>query len=112
VSYDNPSSESQFYTLKYRPEFPDRFDAIQDARCFCGPFFNWYNKEHRHTGIGMLTPSPVHHGQAQEACVQSAATLEQAFLENPHRFKGITPKPLALPEAVWINKPKDGKDLQ
>lgn len=112
VSNDNPFSESQFKTMKYRPEFPDRFGSIQDSRGYCGPFFDWYNNEHRHTGIGMFTPAQVHFGLAQEAYAQRVAVLEEAFSVNPQRFKGRTPRPLALPEAVWINKPEDGANLQ
>lgn len=112
VSNDNPFSESQFKTMKYRPEFPDRFGSIQDSRGFCGPFFDWYNNEHRHTGIGLFTPAQVHFGQAHEAYAQRTAVLEDAFSANPQRFKGRAPKPLALPEAVWINKPNDGSNLR
>ncbi len=112
VSNDNPFSESQFKTMKYRPEFPDRFGSIQDSRGYCGPFFDWYNNEHRHTGIGMFTPAQVHFGLAQEAYAQRVAVLEEAFSVNPQRFKSRTPRPLALPEAVWINKPEDGANLQ
>jgi len=105
VSDDNPYSESQFKTLKYCPEFPDRFGSIQDTRAFCGPFFSWYNKEHRHSGIALLTPEQVHYGMAQMVNAQRARVLEAAFEKNPIRFKGKMPKPFALPKAAWINKP-------
>jgi putative transposase len=105
VSDDNPYSESQFKTLKYCPEFPDRFGSIEDARAFCGSFFSWYNKEHRHSGIALMTPEQVHYGMAQRVIAQRAGVLEAAFMRNPIRFKGKMPKPYALPEAVWINKP-------
>jgi putative transposase len=105
VSDDNPYSESQFKTLKYCPEFPDRFGSIEDARAFCGPFFSWYNKKHRHSGIALMTPEQVHYGMAQRVIAQRAGVLEAAFMRNPIRFKGKMPKPYALPEAVWINKP-------
>ena len=105
VSDDNPYSESQFKTLKYRPEFPERFGSIQDTRAFCGPFFNWYNKKHRHSGIALMTPEQVHYGIAQRVNAQRAQVLEAAFEKNPIRFKGKMPKPYPLPEAAWINKP-------
>jgi len=106
VNDDNPYSESQFKTLKYCPEFPDRFGSIQDARAFCGPFFNWYNKEHRHSGIALMTPEQVHYGKAQVVFDFRSQVLVNAFERNPLRFKGKLPKPIALPKAAWINKPK------
>lgn len=112
VSNDNPFSESHFKTLKYRPEFPERFGVIQDARAFCGPFFDWYNDEHKHTGIGMFTPAQAHYGQAEAVYVQRAAVLEAACAANPLRFKGKLPKPASLPKEVWINPPKERKNLQ
>jgi putative transposase len=105
VSNDNPYSESQFKTLKYCPEFPDRFGCIQDAREFCRLFFNWYNKEHRHSGIALMTPEQVHYGKSKIIFDFRAQVLKQAFLKNPIRFKGKLPNPLSLPKAVWINKP-------
>jgi putative transposase len=106
VSNDNPYSESQFKTLKYSPEFPDRFGSIQDARAFCWPFFIWYNKGHRHSGIALMTPEQVHYGKAQDVFDFRSQVLVEAFEKNPLRFKGNLPKPIALPEAAWINKPK------
>jgi putative transposase len=105
VSNDNPYSEAQFKTLKYCPEFPDRFGCIQDAREFCRSFFNWYNKEHRHSGIALMTPEQVHYGKSKSIFDFRAQVLNQAFLKNPIRFKGKLPNPLSLPKAVWINKP-------
>jgi putative transposase len=105
VSNDNPYSESQFKTLKYRPEFPDRFGSIQDARSFCRLFFNWYNKEHRHSGIALMTPEQVHYGQGKKVFEFRSKVLSMAFHRNPIRFKGKVPKPIKLPEAAWINKP-------
>jgi len=105
VSNDNPYSEAHFKTLKYCPEFPDRFGCIQDAREFCRSFFNWYNKEHRHSGIALMTPEQVHYGKARSIFDFRARVLKQAFLKNPKRFKGKLPNPLSLPKAVWINKP-------
>ncbi len=105
VSNDNPYSESQFKTLKYCPEFPKRFGSLQDARQFCQGFFNWYNKEHHHTGIALLTPEQVHYGLADEIISTRTQVLQSAFEKKPNRFKGKLPKVPQLPEAVWINKP-------
>jgi putative transposase len=106
VSDDNPYSESQFKTLKYRPGFPDRFGSIQDARSFCQDFFPWYNCEHRHSGIGLLTPETVHHGKAESVTDQRRMVLASAFDAHPERFVRGLPVPPSLPEAAWINKPK------
>ena len=106
VSDDNPFSESQFKTLKYRPGFPDRFGSIQDARAFCQDFFPWYNTEHRHTGIGLLTPEMVHYGKAEAVIGQRCIVLSSAFNAHPERFVRGLPVPPVLPEAAWINKPK------
>jgi putative transposase len=105
VSDDNPYSEAQFKTLKYRPDFPDRFGSIEDARAHCQAFFTWYNTTHRHSGIGLMTPETVHYGRATELTRQRSITLDAAFLANPNRFKGITPRPPDLPVAAWINPP-------
>ncbi len=107
VSDDNPYSESQFRTMKYRPEFPDRFGSIQDSRAFCQTFFAWYNDEHRHSGLGLLTPAMVHHGQAPLILAQRQEVLNAAYLLHPERFVRFAPKPAALPKEVWINKPPD-----
>jgi len=106
VSDDNPYSESQFKTLKYRPDFPDRFGSIQDARAFCQGFFAWYNYEHHHTGIGLLTPEMVHYGKAEAVINQRRIVLASAFEAHPERFVRGLPTPTPLPEAAWINKPK------
>jgi len=105
VSDDNPYSESQFRTLKYRPEFPDRFGCIQDSRAFCQLFFPWYNQEHRHSGIGMLTPAMVHFGEGPAVLARRQAVLDAAYQAHPERFVRRPPKPLPLPPEVWINKP-------
>ena len=107
VSHDHPYSEAQFNTLKYRPDFPERFGSLEDARAFCQPFFSWYNVAHRHAGIGMLTPAMVHAGRAPQVIEDRAKTLQAAFAAHPERFKGKTPAPLSLPEAVWINRPRE-----
>lgn len=105
VSNDNPFSESQFKTLKYRPEFPERFGSIEDSQSFCRPFFHWYNAEHRHSGIALLTPEMVHYGRAEEVIKAREVTLIQAYEEHPERFPGKPGTPSTLPEAAWINKP-------
>ena len=105
VSDDNPYSESQFRTLKYRPEFPDRFGCIQDSRAFCQSFFRWYNEEHRHSGVGLLTPAMVHYGQSENILRQRQDVLDVAYQRHPERFVRSAPKPPALPSEVWINKP-------
>jgi putative transposase len=105
VSNDNPYSESQFKTLKYCPEFPERFGSLQDARAFGHRFFTWYNEEHRHSGIALMTPEQVHYGKAKEIMALRTKVLSTAFESNPLRFKGRTPKSLSLPKAAWINKP-------
>lgn len=106
VSNDNPYSEAQFKTLKYCPQFPGNFGSIQDARAFCQDFFTYYNQEHRHSGIGLVTPEQIHYGIAEDIYDSRCKTLNQAFLQNPARFKGKQPIPPALPEAAWINKPQ------
>jgi putative transposase len=105
TSTDNPYSEAQFKTLKYRPEFPDRFDSIDHARAFCRTFFDWYNSHHRHSGIGLMTPSAVHHGHASELHAERQRVLTTAYTATPERFVRRPPAPPELPTAVWINKP-------
>ena len=107
VSDDNPFSEAQFKTLKYRPDFPKRFGSIQDAKQLCRSFFPWYNCEHKHSGIAMLTPETVHYGRAHEVLGQRQVALNDAFMQNPMRFKGKMPVITAAPEAAWINKPTE-----
>ena len=111
VSNDNPYSESQFKTMKYRPEFPERFGSYQDARGFCGEFFPWYNQEHHHNGLGLLTPYEVHFGKAEQQREKRALVLRRAFEKNPERFVRGLPTPPALPEQVWINKPRAAAPL-
>jgi putative transposase len=105
VSDDNPYSESQFKTLKYRPEFPQRFGSIEDARAFCQRFFAWYNQEHHHSGIALLTPEILHYGMAGEVIRQRQQVLNSAYARNPERFVRACPKPLPQPTAAWINPP-------
>ena len=109
VSDDNPFSEAQFKTLKYRPDFPPRFGSLEDARAHCQAFFTWYNTIHRHSGIAYMTPHSVHYGQADAMLATRQAALDAAFRSNPNRFKGKNPRPPALPRAVWINPPANDK---
>ena len=106
VSNDNPYSESQFKTLKYSPEFPERFGSLPDARSFLLDFFVWYNTMHHHSALGWLTPYDVHHGLAATRRGEREATLRKAFAATPERFVRGVPIPPALPQAVWINKPR------
>jgi putative transposase len=106
VSNDNPFSESQFKTLKYHPEFPDRFGSLPDTRSFLGDFFLWYNTMHHHSALGWLTPYDVHYGLAETRRTERETTLRKAFAATPERFVRGVPSPPALPQAVWINKPR------
>lgn len=105
TSNDNPYSEAQFKTLKYCPPFPDRFASLQEAGAFCRSFFNWYNNQHRHSGIALLTPADVHFLRAQQILQLRAETLTAAYQAHPERFNR-PPVPQALPDAVWINPPE------
>jgi putative transposase len=106
-SNDNPYSEAQFKTLKYRPEFPDRFGSFEDAHAFCTRFFRWYNGEHRHSGIGFHTPADVHYGRAEQVRAERAVVLDEAYAAHPERFVHKPPTPPALPTVAWINQPED-----
>jgi len=106
VSNDNPFSEAQFKTLKYRPDFPDRFGSIEHSRGHCGDFFGWYNTEHHHSGLGYLTPYEVHYGLAREVLAQRAVVLAEAYARHPERFPHGLPNLATPPKEVWINKPK------
>ncbi|MBM3792456.1 MAG: transposase family protein [Acidobacteria bacterium] len=106
VSDDNPDSESQFKTLKYCPAFPDRFDSIEDARAFCLDFFTWYNQEHRHGGIGLMTPAMVHNGVVSGMRDARREVLRPALNRNPERFVRGRPSPPEPSPAAWINKPE------
>jgi len=105
VSNDNPFSESAFKTLKYRPGYPERFGSIEDARSFCRTFFTWYNTEHHHSGIAMLTPENVHYNSHQEVLNARSSTLVKAFQLHPERFVKGVPLVKKVPSMVWINKP-------
>jgi putative transposase len=106
TSDDNPYSEAQFKTLKYRPDFPERFGSLEDARAFCQEFFTWYNPDHHHSGIGLMTPQVVHYGLAQEVFRARQKVLLAAYEMHPERFVRKAPAPLPLPQAAWINPPK------
>ena len=110
TSNDNPYSEAQFRTLKYRPEFPDTFGSLPDARAFCQRFFRWYNGEHRHSGIAWHTPNDVHYGHAEAVRTVRADVLSAAYTRNPDRFVRKHPEPPQLPTAAWINKPPPDQD--
>ena len=105
VSNDNPFSEAQFKTLKYRPDFPAAFDSIEQARVFCQRFFTWYNDEHHHSGLGLHTPADVHYGTAQGVPDKRCAILDAAYAAHPERFVRKPPEPPKLPTASWINPP-------
>ena len=105
VSNDNPYSEAQFKTLKYRPGFPRRFTSIEAARAHCQLFFPWYNEHHRHGGLGLHTAADVHHGQAPAVRARRADVLTAAYLAHPERFVRKPPAPRELPTASWINPP-------
>ena len=106
TSDDNPFSEAQFKTLKYRPDFPDRFGCIEDARQFCRAFFPWYNNEHKHTGINLLSPTDVHHGEAESIVASRQIVLNTAYALHPERFVRKMPEHKPMQQAVWINPPK------
>lgn len=111
---DNPFSEAQFKTVKYRPDFPDRFGSLQDARAWARPFFHWYNHEHRHSALALLTPAVVHAGRGAQVLQQRQAVLDTAYQAHPERFVRGQPLPGVLPEAVWINPPpkaSEGSDV-
>ncbi|MGZ3689637.1 MAG: IS3 family transposase [Bdellovibrionota bacterium] len=110
VSDDNPFSEAHFKTLKYRPEYPDRFGSIQDARRFCQEFFPWYNHQHHHSGLQLLTPATVHYRQAAQLISKRQAVLDAAYQTHPERFVRRPPLHPSLPDAVWINPPASNKE--
>ena len=110
TSTDNPYSEAHFRTLKYRPDFPDRFASILEARSWGRGFFPWYNDVHRHSGLGMMTPAVVHYGRAEAVRAARADILAAAYAAHPERFVHGQPQPLKLPTAVWINAPKTQED--
>jgi putative transposase len=112
TSNDNPFSEAHFKTLKYQPQFPQRFGCIEDAKAFCRLFFTWYNKDHHHAGIGLMTPDQVHYGQAPAIHAARQKTLTVAFNVNPERFVCKAPEPPPMPTETWINRPSTTKISQ
>ena len=112
TSNDNPFSESHFKTLKYQPQFPQRFGCIEDAKTFCRSFFDWYNQDHHHAGIGLMTPDQVHYGQADEVYAARQKILDVAFQSNPERFVRKPPEPPFKPTAAWINPPTQRLKIQ
>jgi putative transposase len=106
TSDDNPFSEAQFKTMKYRPDYPERFGSLLEARDWGQQFFHWYNREHHHTALGLLTPADVHLGRAADRLQQRQLVLAQAYDQHPERFVRGLPQPGSLPEAVWINPPR------
>ena len=106
TSNDNPFSESQFKNLKYQPQFPKRFGCIEDARGFSRNYFGWYNEDHHHVGIGLMTPNQVHYGQVDAVYAARQGTLDRACRDHPERFINKAPTPPAKPTATWINPPK------
>lgn len=112
TSNDNPFSEAHFKTLKYQPEFPKRFGSIEDAKAFCRDFFTWYNRDHHHAGIGLMTPDQVHYGQADAVHAARQETLDRAFRLNPQRFVRKAPEPPAKPTEAWINPPPKPESIQ
>lgn len=112
TSNDNPFSEAHFKTMKYQPEFPRNFETIEQARAFCRLFFAWYNQDHHHAGIGLMTPDQIHFGQAEAIYAARQATLDGAFLATPKRFVRKPPQPPQIPTAVWINPPKPTEQNQ
>jgi putative transposase len=110
VSNDNPYSESHFKTLKYRPDFPERFGSQQHAEAVCRQLFTWYNTQHRHSGLAFLTPECVHYGRAQQLLDRRQRVLDQAHAATPERFIRAAPRVQQLPAAVWINPPEKGEE--
>ena len=110
TSNDNPYSESQFKTMKYQPEFPNRFGCIQDSRNHCHTFFPSYNGVHRHSGIGMMTPQMAHYGTAEKIRDLRRSVLDKAYIAHPERFVHSAPKALELQTQAWINKPKNSDE--
>lgn len=111
TSSDNPYSEAQFRTLKYQPDFPKKFGSLEDARTFLHSFFAWYNHEHRHSGIGLVTPAQRHSGEDKTVYNRRQITLEAFYRQHPERFIRGMPSPPKLPGKVWINKPNEERKV-
>jgi putative transposase len=111
TSSDNPYSEAQFRTLKYQPDFPGRFGSLQDARTFLQGFFTWYNQEHRHSGIGLVTATQRHSGEDKTVYRRRQLVLKAFYEKHPERFVRGMPSPPELPGEVWINKPNEERKV-
>lgn len=111
VSNDNPYSEAHFKTMKYRPDYPEFFGSLVDARAWAQPFFQWYNHEHKHSALGLLPPAVVHYGQAPTVLRARQQVLHQAYVAHPERFVKGPPTLATLPQEVWINRPQPVLDL-
>jgi len=107
VSNDNPYSEAHFKTLKYMPTFPGHFANMQQARDYCRRLIAWYNDEHRHSGIALLTPSDVHHRRADERSDARRLVLLEAWKAHPERFVHGQPQPPGLARIAYINRPEE-----
>jgi len=112
VSNDNPFSEAEFRTMKYGPQYPDRFDGYHHARDFCRHFFPWYNDDHRHSALAYFTPADVHHGRFPEILARRQAVMDRAFMRTPERFPAGAPRVPAPPKAVWINPPENRAEIE
>lgn len=106
VSNDNPHAEAGFKTLKYRADWPGHFDNLNAADQHCQQFFNWYNHQHHHTGIGLVTPAQRHTGNGALIDTQRQTVLDQAYEAHPERFPHGRPRPPKQPSIVWINPPE------
>jgi putative transposase len=111
VSNDNPYSEAQFKTMKYGPSYPEHFGSLVEAQTWVASFIRWYNTEHRHSALGLLPPVVVHHGQAAAVSAARQETLDAAYVEHPERFVGGRPVPPLVPDAVWINAPRQQQTM-
>ncbi len=112
VSNDNPFSEAEFRTMKYGPNFPDRFEGYDHARDFCRGFFPWYNDDHRHSGLAYFSPADVHYGRVPELLAQRQAVMDDAFAKHPERFTRGHPRIPAPPTTVWINPPENRAEIE
>lgn len=112
VSNDNPFSEAEFRTMKYGPEYPDRFAGFDDAHSFCRRFFPAYNNDHRHSGLAYFTPADVHYGRVPDVLARRQAAMDLAYARTPERFPAGPPRVKAPPKAVWINPPEDRDQIE
>jgi putative transposase len=111
TSNDNPFSESAFKTIKYHHQFPEQFGCLEDTKTFLRPFFDWYNNDHHHSALGLMTPNQIHYGQADDIIAARQQVLTQAYHAHPQRFVRHMPVPPAKPVAVWINPPQEKQNV-